>query len=115
MGITITKTVYEHAAMSDDQEIAIPVNRPDNYSAEQPPKDNAAAAACPVQPPKDDARPSSSPEEDASPVHSPMDDIAPPACLSPLPSDETAPLVPKIEPESSEANSPENAEGYDDV
>ncbi|XP_022161690.1 uncharacterized protein LOC111027597 [Myzus persicae] len=48
--ITFTTT-----AMSDDQQIAIPVIRTDDCHAEQPPKDDAAAATCPIQPLKDDA------------------------------------------------------------
>ncbi|XP_022182785.1 uncharacterized protein LOC111042465 [Myzus persicae] len=121
--------------MLDDQQIAIPVNRTDDCHADQPPKDDAAAATCPIQPLKDDAScpippptnetkmsdvgllaekddassctppqnydaifapvPNTDdgrtlpPKEDASSAPPPLDDIAPPACLSPLPLDET--------------------------
>ncbi|XP_022182456.1 uncharacterized protein LOC111042219 [Myzus persicae] len=132
--------------MSDDQLIAIPVNRPDDCYAGQPPKDDAAATTCPVRPPKDetemsdvvslpkeddaaslapvpntdddrpspskeDASPAPPPEEDASPASPPTDGIASPACLSPLPLDETVPSAPRVEPEFSKTNGLENADG----
>ncbi|XP_008185941.1 skin secretory protein xP2 isoform X2 [Acyrthosiphon pisum] len=69
--------------MSDDQQIIVPANRPDECSTEKPPKcDAAAAATCPVQSPDDEAKIIDVFDDDdaASPAPPPKDDadLAPP-------------------------------------
>ncbi|XP_022177461.1 skin secretory protein xP2-like [Myzus persicae] len=78
-------------------------------SPASPPKEDAGPAPTPME----DDSPASPPNEDAGPAPTPMDDIALAACLSPLPLNQTVPLVPNVEPECSKTNDIENADGVE--